>query len=89
MSEEGGCVNWGIGWQSDLAPHKRSTSFHPVMGSEPLESSEHFDSQQQGSGNRWGTESLDAVGWNILVQLPAASAETTAEQNGTHIQLKA
>jgi hypothetical protein len=39
-------VNWGIGWQSDLAPHKHSTSVQPIMGSEQLESSEHSDSQQ-------------------------------------------
>jgi hypothetical protein len=38
-------MDWGIGWQSDLAPHKHSTSVHPVMGSEQLESSEHSDSQ--------------------------------------------
>jgi hypothetical protein len=49
------------------------------MGSEQLESSEHSDSQQQESENYYGAESLDAVGWNILVQLPAASAETAAE----------
>jgi hypothetical protein len=55
-------VDWGIGWQSDLAPHKRSTSVHPIMGSKQFEPSEHFDSQQQGSGNCWGTESLDAMG---------------------------
>jgi hypothetical protein len=36
-------MDWGIGWQSDLAPHKRSTSVHHVMGSEQLESSEHSD----------------------------------------------
>jgi hypothetical protein len=39
----GGCMDWGIGWQSDLAPHRHSTSIHPVMGSEQLESSEHSD----------------------------------------------
>jgi hypothetical protein len=38
-------MNWGNGWQSDLSPHKRSTSVHPVMGSEQLESSENSDSQ--------------------------------------------
>jgi hypothetical protein len=37
-------MDWGIGWQSDLAPHKHSTSVHLVMGSEHLESSEHSDS---------------------------------------------
>jgi hypothetical protein len=41
LSEAGGCIDWGIGWQSDLAPHKCSTSVHPVMGYEWLESSEH------------------------------------------------
>jgi hypothetical protein len=53
------------------------------MGSEQLESSEHSDSQQQESRNYWGAESLDAVGWNILIQLPVVFAETTAEQDGT------
>jgi hypothetical protein len=51
----------GIGWQSDLAPNKHSTSVHLVMGSEQLESSEHSNSQQQGSGNCWGAESLNAT----------------------------
>jgi hypothetical protein len=72
-------VDWGIGWQSELTPHKRSTYVHPVMGYEQLESSEHSNFQQWESGNCWGAESLDAMGWNILVQLPAASAE----QDGT------
>jgi hypothetical protein len=36
-------MDWGIGWQCDLAPHKYSTSVHPIMGSEQLESSEHSD----------------------------------------------
>jgi hypothetical protein len=36
-------VDWGIGWQGDLAPHKCSTSVHPVMGSEQFESPEHSD----------------------------------------------
>jgi hypothetical protein len=40
-------MDWGIGWQSDLAPHKRSTSIHPIMGSKKLESSEHSNFQQQ------------------------------------------
>jgi hypothetical protein len=53
------------------------------MGSEQLESSEPSDSQQQGSGNYWGAKSLDVVGWKILVQLPMASAEIAAEQDGT------
>jgi hypothetical protein len=39
-------MGWGIGWQSDLSHHKRSTSVPPVVDSERLESSEHFDSQQ-------------------------------------------
>jgi hypothetical protein len=76
-------VDWGIGWQSELTPHKRSTYVHPVMGYEQLESSEHSNFQQWECGNCWGAESLDAMGWNILVQLPAASAETAAEQDGT------
>jgi hypothetical protein len=38
-------MDWGIGWQSDLSPHKHSTSVHPIMGSEQLESSKHSDSQ--------------------------------------------
>jgi hypothetical protein len=42
-------VDWGIGWQSDIAPHMRSTFVSPVMGSKQLESSEHSNSQQQGS----------------------------------------
>jgi hypothetical protein len=58
------------------------------MGSEQLQSSEYYVSQQQGSGNCWGAELLEAVGWNILVQLPTASAETVAEQDGTLVQLK-
>jgi hypothetical protein len=37
-------VDWGIGWQSDLSPHKHSTSVHPTMGFEQLESSKHSDS---------------------------------------------
>jgi hypothetical protein len=55
-------VYWGISWESDLAPHKHSPSVHSVLGSELLESSEHSDSLRQGSGNCWGTDSLDAVG---------------------------
>jgi hypothetical protein len=38
-------VDWGFGWQSDLSPYKRSTSVHPIRGSEQLESSEHSDFQ--------------------------------------------
>jgi hypothetical protein len=82
-------VDWGIGWQSDLSPHKCSTFVHPVMGSEQLESSEHSDFQQQESRNYWGAESLDAAGYNILAQLPATLAETAVEQDGTQVQLKA
>jgi hypothetical protein len=37
-------VDWAIGWQIDLTPHKRSTSIYLVMGSEQFESSEHSDS---------------------------------------------
>jgi hypothetical protein len=55
-------VDWGIGWYSDHSPLKHNTSIHPVMCFEQLESSDHSDSQQQGSGNCWDTESLDAVG---------------------------
>jgi hypothetical protein len=55
-------VDWGIGWPSDLTLHKHSTSIHPIMGSEQLESSKHSDSQQQGSGKCWGAESLDVAG---------------------------
>jgi hypothetical protein len=55
-------VDWGISWQSDLAPHKQSTSVHPVIGSELPESLEHSDSKQRGSGNCWGADSLDVVG---------------------------
>jgi hypothetical protein len=55
------------------------------MGSELLESYEHYDSQQQGSRNCWGIESLDAAGWNILVQLPATSAKIVVEQDGTQV----
>jgi hypothetical protein len=55
-------VDWGIGWQSDRSSHKRSTSVHPVMGFEQLESSEHSNFQQEKSGNYWDTESLDAAG---------------------------
>jgi hypothetical protein len=54
-------VDWGISWQSGLSPHKRSTSVHPVMGSEQVESSEHSDSQQQESGSFLGAASLDAA----------------------------
>jgi hypothetical protein len=38
-------MDQGIGWKSDLSPHKHSTSVHPIMGSEQLESSKHSDSQ--------------------------------------------
>jgi hypothetical protein len=55
-------VDWGIGWQSDRSSHKCSTSVHPVMGFEQLESSEHSNFQQEKSGNYWDTESLDAAG---------------------------
>jgi hypothetical protein len=55
-------VDWGIGWQSDLSPHKSSTSVHPVMGSKQLESPKHSDSQQQESGSCWRAASLGAVG---------------------------
>jgi hypothetical protein len=34
LSEEGGCMDWGIGSQSDLSPHKRSTSIHPEIAAE-------------------------------------------------------
>jgi hypothetical protein len=44
-------MDWGIGWQSDLAPHKHSIYVHLVLDSEQLESSKHSNSQQQGSGN--------------------------------------
>jgi hypothetical protein len=37
-------MDWGIGCQSDLTPHKHSTYVHLVMGSEQFESSEHLDS---------------------------------------------
>jgi hypothetical protein len=80
-------VDWGIGWQSDIAPHKHSTSVHLVMGYEQLESSEHSDFQRQESGNCWGTESHDATGWTILIQLLVALAETTAQQDRTQVQL--
>jgi hypothetical protein len=82
-------VDWASGWQSDLSSHKRSTSVHPVTGSEQLESTEHSDFQQRGFRNYWGTVSHGAMGWNILVQLPAASAEIAAEQDETQVQLKA
>jgi hypothetical protein len=82
-------MDWGIGWQSDLAPHKRSTSIHPIMGSKKLESSEHSNFQQQETSNCWGAESLDVVGWNILVQLIMASTKIVAEQDGLQVQLKA
>jgi hypothetical protein len=45
-----------------FSPHKRSTSAHPVMGSEQLESFEHSDSQQQGSKSYWGVVSLGIAG---------------------------
>jgi hypothetical protein len=59
------------------------------MGSEQLESSEHFDFWQQESRDCWGVESLDAVGWNILVRLPEALAETAAKLDRTQVPLKA
>jgi hypothetical protein len=31
-------MDWGIGWQSYLSPHMRSTFVHPIMGSKQLES---------------------------------------------------
>jgi hypothetical protein len=51
-------VDWGIGWHIDLSLHKHSTSVHPVMGSEQLESSEHSDFLQQGSKNCWARNHL-------------------------------
>jgi hypothetical protein len=54
-------VNWGIGWQSDISPHNRSTSVDPVRSSEQLESSEHFDFQQLESRNCWGVVLLGTV----------------------------
>jgi hypothetical protein len=54
-------VDCGIGWHSDLSPHKHSTSVHPVMGSEQLESSEHSNFQQQGSRNYWDAKSPDVA----------------------------
>jgi hypothetical protein len=81
-------VDWGIGWYSDHSPLKHNTSIHPVMGFEQLESSDHSDSQQQGSGNCWDTESLDVVGKIILVQLCVALTKTAAEQDETQVQLK-
>jgi hypothetical protein len=56
------CTDWGIGWQNDLSRHKHSTSVQTRLGFEQLGSSEHFDFQQQGSGNCWGAESLNATG---------------------------
>jgi hypothetical protein len=41
-------MNWGIGWQSVLAPHKHNTSVHLVMGFEQLESSEHSVASSRG-----------------------------------------
>jgi hypothetical protein len=35
-----------------------------------------------------GTESLDATGWKILVQLLAVLAETAAEQDRTQVRLR-
>jgi hypothetical protein len=81
-------MDWAIGWQSDLTPHRHGTSVHRVMGSEQLESSEHSDFQQHEWGNCWGAEPLDAVGWTILVWLSAALAKTTTEQDRTQVQLK-
>jgi hypothetical protein len=76
-------VDWGIGWCNDPCLHSCSIYDQLATGLGQLGSSKHSDSQQQKSGDCWGTESLDTVGWKILVQLPAALAETTAEQDGT------
>jgi hypothetical protein len=54
-------VDWGIGWQSDIFPHTRSTSVHPVMDSQQLESFGHSNSQLQESWSCWGATSLGAV----------------------------
>jgi hypothetical protein len=55
-------MDWGIGWHSDHSPHKLSTSIHPLMGFEQLDSSKNYDFQQPGSRNCWGVESIDVVG---------------------------
>jgi hypothetical protein len=45
-----------------LLPHKQNTSVQPTTSLKQLGSSEYSDFQQQGFGNYWGAESLDATG---------------------------
>jgi hypothetical protein len=61
LSKEGECTDWGIGWHSDLSLHKHSTCNQSMIGLEQLGSSEHSDSQQQGSRNCLGIELYDVV----------------------------
>jgi hypothetical protein len=55
-------ADWGIDWQDDLSLHKHITSVQSTLGLDELGSSEHFDFQQQESGNCWGIKSLDVLG---------------------------
>jgi hypothetical protein len=76
-------VDWGIGWRNVPSLHSCSTYDHIVAGRGKLGSSKHSNSHQQEFGDCWGVESLDAVGWKILVQMPMALIETEADQDGT------
>jgi hypothetical protein len=62
LSEEGGHMDWGTGWYSDLFLHKHSSSVQLTLGSRQPGSFEYFDFQQHGFRNCWGTESLGDAG---------------------------
>jgi hypothetical protein len=81
-------VDWGIGWRNVPCLHSCSTYDLLVAGLVQLGSSERFDFQWQESGGCCGGKSLDTTGWKILVQLPAALAETMAKRDRTQVQLK-
>jgi hypothetical protein len=81
-------MDWGIRWHNVPFHHSCSTYNQLAVGLGQLGSSEHPDSQQQEFRDCWGVESLDAVGKRILVQLPAAMAETVAEQDGIPVRVK-
>jgi hypothetical protein len=55
-------MNWGIDWRNVPVHHSYSTYGLLGAGLGQLGSSEHSDSQQQGSGGCWGAESPDAMG---------------------------
>jgi hypothetical protein len=80
-------MDWGIGWR--IVPWLHSCSTYDLLaaGLGQLGCFEHSDFQQQESGDSWGTKSLDATGWKILVQLPVALEEIVAERDKTQFRL--